>query len=131
MGPACSDLMRPHAIVDPLYVEMCSPRPSESTPLCTVPEARLPSAETDDLPGTIQASQRVGRSARSGDQLTALLTSATILSSTAGVNSFSANEVGHMSPSSRFAASLKPKVAYLALNFFAPWKKQTTLSSRA
>src|SRR5437879_4738904 len=30
-------------------------------------------------------------------------------------------------PSSRFALSLKPKVAYLALNLCALWKKQTTL----
>jgi hypothetical protein len=31
-----------------------------------------------------------------------------------------------MAPSSRFALSLKPNVAYLALNFSALWKKQTT-----
>src|SRR5262249_13301306 len=35
--------------------------------------------------------------------------------------------VGHMTPSSRFDSSLKPKVAYLVLNFFALWKKQRTL----
>src|SRR3989475_1568512 len=34
-----------------------------------------------------------------------------------------------MAPSSRFALSLKPNVAYLVLNFWAVWKKQTTLSS--
>src|SRR5881397_806675 len=34
-------------------------------------------------------------------------------------------------PSSRFALSLKPKVAYLALNLCALWKKQTTLPSLA
>src|SRR5688500_8484353 len=33
-----------------------------------------------------------------------------------------------MAPSSRFAVSLKPSVAYLALNFCALWKKQTILS---
>src|SRR5436309_3390613 len=36
-----------------------------------------------------------------------------------------------MAPSSRFALSLKPKVAYLVLNFCALWKKQTTLPSLA
>src|SRR5206468_7007666 len=44
---------------------------------------------------------------------------------------FSAKAVGHMAPSSRFAASLKPSVAYLVLNFCALWKKQTTLPSLA
>src|SRR5262249_34413667 len=34
-------------------------------------------------------------------------------------------------PSSRFALSLNPKVAYLVLNFCALWKKQRTLPSRA
>ena len=47
------------------------------------------------------------------------------------VNSVSAKAVGHMSPSSRFAWSLKPSVAYLDLNFCALWKKQTTLPSLA
>src|SRR5260221_10528766 len=36
-----------------------------------------------------------------------------------------------MAPSSRLAASLKPSVAYLVLNFSAVWKKQTILSSLA
>src|SRR3954454_17969427 len=36
-----------------------------------------------------------------------------------------------MAPSSRFALSLKPSVAYLDLNFPALWKKQTTLPSLA
>ena len=36
-----------------------------------------------------------------------------------------------MAPSSRFASSLKPSVAYLDLNFAALWKKQTTLPSLA
>jgi hypothetical protein len=62
-------------------------------------------------------------------QLTALFTSALIFASSAAVNSFSAKEVGHMAPSSRFASSLKPSVAYLELNFCAPWKKQRTLPS--
>src|SRR2546422_11356911 len=36
-----------------------------------------------------------------------------------------------MLPSSRFALSLKPNVAYLVLNFAADWKWQRTLSSLA
>src|SRR6266571_4782154 len=36
-----------------------------------------------------------------------------------------------MAPSSRFAASLKPNVAYLVLNFCAGWKWQTTSPSLA
>jgi hypothetical protein len=61
-------------------------------------------------------------------ELTAFLTSAD-LSSSAAVNFFSASEVGHMAPLSRFASSLKPSVAYLDLNLSALWKKQTTLPS--
>src|SRR3712207_7687863 len=64
-------------------------------------------------------------------QLTALFTSALIFASSVAVNSLSAKEVGHMAPSSRFASSLKPSVAYLELNFCAAWKKQTTLPSLA
>ncbi len=62
-------------------------------------------------------------------QRTAFFTSAAIFFSSAAVSSFSAKEVGHMAPSSRFASSLKPSVAYLALNLSALWKKQTTLPS--
>src|SRR3989304_1265741 len=62
-------------------------------------------------------------------QFAAFFTSALILASSAVVNSVSAKAVGHMAPSSRFAVSLKPNVAYLALNFDALWKKQTTLPS--
>src|SRR6266516_1667326 len=64
-------------------------------------------------------------------QLAALLTSLPIFSSTAAVSLFRAKEVGQMSPSSRFAASWKPNVAYLDLNFCPLWKKQTTLPSLA
>src|SRR5262245_53794080 len=59
-------------------------------------------------------------------QLTAFLTSAPILASSATVNSFSAKATGHTVPSSRFALSLNPNVAYRALNLCALWKKQTT-----
>ena len=50
-----------------------------------------------------------------GPQLTAFFTSAAILASSAAVSSVSAKAVGHMAPSSRFALSLKPSVAYLRL----------------
>src|SRR5437867_5646768 len=64
-------------------------------------------------------------------QLIAFFTSALILASSVGVNSFSAKTTGHIAPSSRFAASLKPNVAYRVLNFCAGWKKQTTSPSLA
>src|SRR5207247_10568496 len=57
--------------------------------------------------------------------------SATILASAAAVSSLSAKATGHTVPSSRFALSLKPNVAYLVLNLCALWKKQTTLPSLA
>src|ERR1700716_165263 len=68
---------------------------------------------------------------RLSPQLTAFFTSAPILASAAVVNSFRAKEVGHMAPSSRFALSLKPNVAYLVVTFCALWKKQTTLPALA
>src|SRR6059058_1770918 len=71
------------------------------------------------------------RPAEISPQLTAFFTSATILASSVAVNSFSAKATGHRAPSSRFALSLKPKVAYLVLNFCALWKKQRTLPSLA
>src|SRR5438309_3903734 len=74
---------------------------------------------------------RAGPSGELGPQLTAFFTSALILASSVAVNSFSAKATGHMAPSSRFALSLKPNVAYLVLNFCALWKKQTTLPSLA
>src|SRR5215510_16057580 len=70
-------------------------------------------------------------SCRAGSQLTACSTSAAILASSAAVNSVSAKATGHRAPSSRCAASLKPSVAYLVLNFCAGWKKQTILPSLA
>ena len=62
-----------------------------------------------------------------GPQLAAFFTSLAILASAAGVSSFNAQDVAHNSPSSRFAVSLKPIVAYLALNFALSWKKKTAL----
>src|ERR1700687_2174347 len=58
-------------------------------------------------------------------QLAAFFTSAPILASSAAVNFVRAKATGHMVPSSRCAASLKPNVEYLVLNFCAGWKKQT------
>ncbi len=58
---------------------------------------------------------------------TAFLTSALICACSASVSPRSAKATGHMSPSSRAAASLKPSVAYLVLNLLAAWKKHTTL----
>src|ERR671934_2746454 len=85
-------------------------------------------------PGRAAAFQQPARAGLSGElspQLAAFFTSAPILASSAAVNSFSAKAVGHMVPSSRFALSLKPNVAYLVLNFCALWKKQRTLPSLA
>jgi hypothetical protein len=64
-------------------------------------------------------------------QLAAFFTSAVILASSVAVNSCSANSTGQMAPSSRFALSLKPNVAYLVLNFSAGLKKQRILPSLA
>src|SRR3990172_3285168 len=52
-----------------------------------------------------------------------------IFASSAGVNFFRAKEVSHILPSSKFAASSKPKVAYRDLNLSALLKKQTTFPS--
>src|SRR5207244_4619319 len=64
-------------------------------------------------------------------QRTAFVTTAPIFAWSAAVNFVRAKAVGHMAPSSRFASSLKPNVAYLVLNFCPLWKKQTTLPSLA
>src|SRR5207249_3614450 len=65
------------------------------------------------------------------DQPTAFFTSAPILASSAAVTFVSAKATGHMEPSSSFAVSLKPNIAYRSLNFPALRKKQTTLPSLA
>ena len=66
-----------------------------------------------------RCSGAVRRKDELGPQLTAFFTSLPIFASSAALNSFSAKEVGHMAPWSRFAVSLKPNVAYLDLNFSA------------
>lgn len=60
-------------------------------------------------------------------QLTAFFTRAAILASSAAVNFINAKPVGHITPSSRCAESLKPNVQYLVLNFCPVWKKQIIL----
>src|SRR3954453_6367216 len=82
-------------------------------------------------PGRGPRPVRTGGSGEISPQLTAFFTSSTIFASSVAVNSLSAKATGHREPSSRFALSLKPKVAYLVLNFCALWKKQTTLPSLA
>jgi hypothetical protein len=57
-----------------------------------------------------------------GTQLTARFTSGPVLASLSAVSSVSAKEVGHMVPSSSFASSLKPNVAYRELNLEAAVK---------
>src|SRR5205823_10039364 len=81
--------------------------------------------------GQARTGDQVGSGFRSWAQLTAFFTSAPIFASSVAVNWVSAKAVGHMAPLSRSAASLKPNVAYLVLNFCALWKKQTTLPSLA
>ena len=59
-----------------------------------------------------------------GDKLnahsTACFTRALSLASSSGVKAVSAKAVGQQVPSSSFATSLKPSVAYRALNLYAP-----------
>jgi hypothetical protein len=65
----------------------------------TVGERRLNVSDRPDLVG------HGHRHDTHGPQLTAFFTSAAIFFSSAGVNPSSAKEVGHILPSSRFAAS--------------------------
>ena len=78
-------------------------------------------SKEDETVGFVGATEDpgVGPSGELSPQLTAFFTSAPILASSAVLSSFSANAVGHIAPSSRFAASLNPSVAYLVLNFAA------------
>jgi hypothetical protein len=89
------------------------------------PAYPLPDQPDNDL----RLKYRAGSSGLLSPQLTAFFTSAPILASSAAVNSVSANATGHMAPSSRFAATSKPNVAYRDLNLWALWKKQTILPS--
>src|SRR5262249_19055045 len=80
------------------------------------PGRPAPGAGEEPRPGDTQVGRGplAGRAAdRLSCQLTAFFTSAAILASSAAVNSGRAKAVGHMAPSSRFALSPKPSVAYL------------------
>ena len=61
----------------------------------------------------------------------AFLTSSAICFSTAGVSFATANETGHISPSSRAASGWNSNDAYRTLNFDLGLKKQMTLPSLA
>src|SRR5207245_1922304 len=106
--------------------------PGPLIPTATSPIAPLLTGPLCALPPLTAA--RPGSGGGYGEfspQLTAFFTSAPILASSAAVNSVRAKAFGHMLPSSRFALSLKPSVAYLVLNFCPLWKKQTPLPSLA
>jgi hypothetical protein len=78
---------------------------------------------TTGCPGALhRLGWRGGPGCELGSQLIALFTSLLILFSSVPVHDVSANSTGHMAPSSRFALSLKPSVAYLVLNFSAGLK---------
>src|SRR5215472_14298860 len=96
-----------------------------SAPLCSqfrTQSKKNSATPCDQVPGLPD-----GMCSTARPQLTAFFTSSPILASSAAVNSFSAKATGHRPPSSRFALSLKPNVAYLVLNLCAGWKKHTTL----
>jgi hypothetical protein len=57
------------------------------------------------------------------------LTSSATFVSTTGLHVTSAYDTGHRSPSSRLAASRKPRVEYRQLNLPESWKRTTTLPS--
>ena len=63
------------------------------------------------------------------DQEAAAFTSSTTFFSTPALHLCSAYDTGHRSPSSRLAASWKPRVEYRYLNLPASWKKMTTFPS--
>jgi hypothetical protein len=78
---------------------------------------------TKGCPGALhRLASRGGPGCELWSQLIALFTSSLILFSSVPVHDVSANSTGHMAPSSRFALSLKPSVAYLVLNFSAGLK---------
>ena len=95
--------------------------------------ARRPAAARSPNPRPSTRPDRLTRSdgARSCDeaQAQAVLTSLTTFFSTAGLHCVRAYDTGQMSPSSRFAASWKPRVEYRYLNLPASWKKTTTWPS--
>jgi hypothetical protein len=104
------------------------PRGMRATPACRRRPARSVRCTPAADHGPWRPSPRHPRARR---QPTAVVTSSTTFSSTAGVHSRRANAVGHIAPSSSRAGSLKPKVEYRVENFCEPWKKHTTLPSLA
>ena len=80
-----------------------------------------PPSQTPARAGSGHATRNRDAAAASSDSALAhrFLQSAPILTSSAAVNSFSAKATGHIVPWSSFALSLKPNVAYLALNLCA------------
>src|SRR6516165_5556929 len=111
-----------------VYTALAASRSETGCSTVLIPWVDEPVMVTPELvgrtgPGGI-AGLRVEREGRASScwlslQLTAFLMSSPILASSAAVSVVSAKLVGHMAPSSRFAWSLKPRVAYLALNFSA------------
>src|SRR5205085_6347990 len=108
---------------DPAKAELRSAPSCSQLPTQSKKNSAAPCYQVPGLPDGMCSTAR--------HQLTAFFTSSPILASSAAVNSFSAKATGHRAPSSRFALSLKPNVAYLVLNLCAGWKKQTTLPSLA
>jgi hypothetical protein len=78
-------------------------------------DQRLPDGQWEFGGRHVANSARPSPPPPSGGSISAhrFLTSAAILFSSAVVNFVNAKEVGHMAPSSRFAASWKPNVEYL------------------
>ena len=89
-----------------------TPPPASQSAASDEEEPSQDAADMEDSPGNPWAQHfYFGASGALGPQLTALLTSAPIRSSSAAVSLVSAKAVGHMAPSSMFAVSLKPSVA--------------------
>jgi Glycosyl hydrolases family 16 len=76
--------------------------------------ARLPGARRRGQPS--HPGERLGRDGHGSGQEIAALTSSATFFSTVGLHFWSAYDTGHMSPSSRLAASWKPRVEYRYLN---------------
>src|SRR5438552_3190234 len=109
--------------VTPSVLEMLRPKYRRSVTTGSVAPDRIVEAQPQ--------SSNKRKAWRRTLQPTAFCRSAPILASSVAVNAFNAKATGHMAPSSRFALSLKPSVAYLVLNFCALWKWHTTLPSLA
>ena len=96
-----------------------SPAAAIRSPNTSIPDASRAGTATKSRGIPLPMPNGLRLSGEFSPQLTAFFTSARILASSVAVNVFSAKGVCHMAPSSRFAWSLKPSVAYLDLNFSA------------